>query len=58
MIGSIPWLNLTNIQLLSKLSTLFQVTYIYGNYFDGSTKLFSGLYLSKFLKTLAKSFFP
>jgi len=28
------------------------------NYFDGSTKLFSDLYLSKFLDTLTKSFFP
>ena len=28
------------------------------NYFDGSTKLFSDLYLAKFLDTAAKSFFP
>jgi len=28
------------------------------NYFDGSTKLFSVLYVAKFLNTSAKSFFP
>jgi len=28
------------------------------NYFGGPTKLFSDLYLAKFLNTLLKSFFP
>jgi len=28
------------------------------NHFDGSTKLFSNLYLAKFLNTSAKLFFP
>jgi len=28
------------------------------NYFDGPTKLFSDLYLAKFLDSSAKSFFP
>jgi len=28
------------------------------NYFDGLIKLFSDLYLTKFLDVLAKSFFP
>jgi len=42
---------------MSKLfATLFIMSFLY-NYFDSSTKLFSDLYLIKFLNTLAKPFF-
>jgi len=34
------------------------VFYIFISYFDDPTKLFSDLYLAKFLDTLAKLFFP
>jgi len=38
-------------------SLLQKVLTFLHNYFDGSTKLFSGLYPAKFLDTLAKPFF-
>jgi len=41
------------LKLFAALSTL-----IHFNYFDNPTKLFSDLYLAKFLDTSAKLFFP
>jgi len=46
-------------KLVAKMfKTFFSLVKRVHNYFDGSTKLFSDLYLIKFLDTLAKSFFP
>jgi len=43
------------LKLLATLSSTFKHLH---NYFDGQTKLYSNLYLAKFLDTSAKLFFP
>jgi len=47
------------IELTSRIKTFCSIssTFKRSNYFDGPTKLFSNLYLAKFLRILTKSFF-